>query len=77
MDMEHSSSGGQNSLSQSTLALGLFLHPLKERVSAVSVHVDLAEHVKLNVKLFDKLLDFHLCTWLLENGKGEAIKPYN
>lgn len=47
-----------NSLSQGSFALGLGLHPLPQRVSIVSIHLNLTKEVKLNVETTGKLFNF-------------------
>lgn len=45
--------------------LGLGFHPLPQRVGIISVHTDLAVHIKLDVIASGKLFDLRVAPWLL------------
>lgn len=68
----------ENLLSQSAFSVRLIFHPLPERMSVVSVHVDLTEEVELGIVTFSKLLNIGFGTGLLRGGgrEGTALKSY-
>lgn len=54
-----------NLLPEGSLSFGLSLHPLPQRVSVVSIHLDLTEEIKLGIVTFGKLFDLRFCPWFL------------
>lgn len=52
-------------LSQEASPIRLLLQPLPQRVSAIPIHINLTEHVKLSVVGLSKLLDLSFIAWLL------------
>lgn len=58
-----------NLLSQGSLAFGLSLHPLPQRVSVVSIHLNLTEEIKLSIVTFGKLFNLCFCPWFLNATK--------
>lgn len=52
-------------LSHEAFPIGLVFQPLPQRMSVVPVHVNLTEHVKLNMIGLCKLLDLSFIAWLL------------
>lgn len=54
-------------VSQGSLAFGLSLHPLPQRVSVVSIHLNLTEEIKLSIVTFGKLFNLCFCPWFLSS----------
>lgn len=67
----------ENPLSQCAFSIGLLLHPLPERMSVVSVHIDLTEEVKSCIVTFRKLFNLSFGARLLQRDSTVDICFHN